>query len=139
MSLNARGLTLLHMGNFFTDALKSLLLDKKARDALEGRAPARPKGAPTRKAAKATGDAKPPSDRNRAAPENRASALEPRPPAIAGDTETARQKREALIQQALQVRAQKENLLNDLDDETRAKLVLAAMRAFTGKDSDGRE
>jgi hypothetical protein len=38
--------------------------------------------------------------------------------------------RAELIRQAMQVRAAKQSLLNDLDDADRAKLVAAAMRAF---------
>jgi hypothetical protein len=40
------------------------------------------------------------------------------------------QDRAELIRQAMQVRAAKQSLLNDLNDADRAKLVAAAMRAF---------
>jgi hypothetical protein len=38
--------------------------------------------------------------------------------------------RAELIRQAMQIRAAKQSLLNDLNDEDRAKLVATAMRAF---------
>lgn len=41
--------------------------------------------------------------------------------------------RRALIEQALRIRQQKEKILDDLDDETRAKLYLTAVRTFMGK------
>jgi small-conductance mechanosensitive channel len=41
--------------------------------------------------------------------------------------------RRALIEQAQRIRATKAKILDDLDDETRAKLYLTAIRAFTGR------
>lgn len=41
--------------------------------------------------------------------------------------------RRALIESAMKVRKTKAKILEDLDDETRAKLYLTALRAFTGK------
>ncbi|SCA55347.1 hypothetical protein MTBPR1_10594 [Candidatus Terasakiella magnetica] len=41
--------------------------------------------------------------------------------------------RRALIESAMKVRATKAKILEDLDDETRARLYLTALRAFTGK------
>lgn len=41
--------------------------------------------------------------------------------------------RRALIESAQRVRKTKAKILEDLDDETRAKLYLTALRAFTGK------
>ena len=41
--------------------------------------------------------------------------------------------RRAIIEQAQRIRAQQAKILEDLDDETRAKLYLTAIRAFTGK------
>jgi hypothetical protein len=42
--------------------------------------------------------------------------------------------RRALIESAQRVRKSKAKILEDLDDETRAKLYLTAIRAFTGRD-----
>ncbi len=42
--------------------------------------------------------------------------------------------RRALIESAQRVRRTKAKILEDLDDETRAKLYLTAIRAFTGKE-----
>lgn len=42
--------------------------------------------------------------------------------------------RRALMEQAQRIRKHKAKILDDLDDETRAKLYLTAIRAFTGKD-----
>jgi len=41
--------------------------------------------------------------------------------------------RRALIESAMKVRKTKAKILDDLDDETRAKLYLTALRAFTGR------
>ncbi len=41
--------------------------------------------------------------------------------------------RRALIESAMKVRRTKAKILEDLDDETRAKLYLTAIRAFTGR------
>lgn len=41
--------------------------------------------------------------------------------------------RRALLESAQRVRASKAKILEDLDDETRARLYLTALRAFTGK------
>ncbi|MDV7340557.1 hypothetical protein RYZ26_13205 [Terasakiella sp. A23] len=41
--------------------------------------------------------------------------------------------RRALIESAQRVRKQQAKILEDLDDETRAKLYLTALRAFMGK------
>lgn len=41
--------------------------------------------------------------------------------------------RRALIESAQRVRKAKAKILDDLDDETRAKLYLTAIRAFTGR------
>lgn len=42
--------------------------------------------------------------------------------------------RRALIESAQRVKRQKAKILEDLDDETRAKLYLTAIRAITGRD-----
>lgn len=44
--------------------------------------------------------------------------------------------RAELIRQAMQVRAAKQKILADLDDETRGKLVAAAMKALLREDVD---
>ncbi|HIJ38631.1 MAG TPA: hypothetical protein HPP80_07005 [Rhodospirillaceae bacterium] len=95
------------MFKFIGKALTGLVLTKEAREAAEqiavakGLLPAQPAGQPD-------------------------EATDPAEPAEqASGTDRA-----ALIRQAMQVRAAKQTILSDLDDETRAKLVAVAMKAL---------
>ncbi len=95
------------MFKFIGKALAGLVLTKKARTAVGRRA-------------SAAGKAKPP-----AVAEVQARARDVVTP-----------ERAELIRHALQVRAAKQTILADLDDETRAKLVATAMKALLNEGRD---
>lgn len=97
------------MFGFIGKALGSLLLDKKARDALKKRRPA--SGKAGRDAAVAEARAK------------MAGVMTP--------------ERAELIRQAMQVRKAKQAIFADLSDEQRQKLVAVAMKKLLNEGRDG--
>ena len=104
-------------------ALMSLLLDKKARDALEAKAVVKRQPAPA----------------SAVQPQRSAPARHPSQQEInarldeaqqASTTRTNAPGRQQLIQQALQVRAHEAKMLDDLPEEQRLKLKAMAMMSF---------
>jgi hypothetical protein len=98
------------MLKFIGKALAGMVLTKEARQAAGDLAQAAIKNAVRKPVV---------DDRGQAL----AKTAEAAPPAADAD-------RAALIREAMQVRAAKQSLLADLNDEDRAKLVATAMRAF---------
>jgi len=103
-------------------AFMSLILDKKARTALEQSA-ARPKDMPS------------PAPAPVAAPQEHEAALQERLQAKLDEVQnrpppSANPSRRELIQNARRVHASKQTILNDLSDEQRLKLQVLAMRAM---------
>ena len=110
----------------FGKALMSLLLDKKARDALEAKAAATQAYQQQRTA-------------TRERPQRPAPARHPSQDEINARLDKAQQAsvtragtpgRQQLIQQAMQVRANKAKMLDDLPEEQRLKLKAMAMMSF---------
>jgi len=75
----------------------------------------------------------PPEDGDEAASDWPAAAT---PPTSVDPARVVTTDRAELIRQAMQVRAAKQVILADLDDETRAKLVALAMKALLNEDRE---
>ena len=108
-------------------AFMSLLLDKKAREALESAA-ARPKSAPQQ-------PPQPSPERSQASIKAQLDAtldgIQNRPQSTMG--QTASPTRQQLIQNARHVHAARQNVLDDLSAEQKMKLQVMAMKAMTPK------